>query len=123
MDELWLIDDDAINNLINKRKLKDRGVLKEIVEYTESPVALNHLKETSKKVLILLDINMPVMNGWRFLTELHKLELDEKCTVFLLTSSVDDQDIKESKKYSVVKGFISKPLDAGKCAQIMDALA
>ena len=55
---------------------------------------------------------MPQMNGWEFLDEFKKFPdaVKRKCKIFMLTSSIDPNDIKKSKTYDVVKNFITKPL-------------
>ena len=59
---------------------------------------------------ILLDINMPKMNGLEFLKKLRSDEELRKITVFILTTSNDDSDRKEAYKYNVA-GYILKPVD------------
>jgi CheY-like chemotaxis protein len=114
-----LIDDDPITNLINKRIIENYFGFKTIV-FTNAAEALGQLKqwlmaETNMlPEIIFLDIDMPDMNGWEFLDELHTLPdaLIDKCHIIVLTSSIDFEDIEKSKTYRVVRGFISKPLTA-----------
>ncbi|MDN3670120.1 response regulator [Echinicola jeungdonensis] len=120
-DSIVLIDDDPINNLINKRLISKLEFNSEVEEYLEAENALNAILETSsqKKLLILLDINMPVMNGWDFL----KLYL-EKCqnrkdVIVMLSSSIDFQDRKKSEEYPCVSGFIEKPLTHKKLLEVL----
>lgn len=62
--------------------------------------------------IILLDINMPVFNGWDFLEEFILLpdEHTSRSDIFILTSSIREDDKERSKNYFIVKEFISKPL-------------
>ena len=64
-----LVDDDPINNLINKRLISKTKVSERVEEFLEAEKALEKLNSLAEdeNALILLDINMPVMNGWDFL--------------------------------------------------------
>ncbi|MBK5277531.1 MAG: response regulator, partial [Bacteroidia bacterium] len=63
--------------------------------------------------IILLDINMPVTDGWMFLDSYRKIKttLSKDIVIYVVTSSIDQRDIEHSKQYHEVKGFISKPLE------------
>jgi CheY-like chemotaxis protein len=63
---------------------------------------------------ILLDLNMPVMDGWQFLDEFVLLPIKKEISIFIITSSIDPIDIEMAKKYSVVKDYIMKPITAQK---------
>lgn len=118
---ILLVDDDPITNMINE-KLITRDFDFQVSPYTNASDALDHLKELSSPAtgvipsLVLLDINMPVMDGWEFLEKFSALPqtLFSKCRVFMLTSSIDLDDIEKSKTYAPVRGFISKPLTTAK---------
>jgi CheY-like chemotaxis protein len=76
---------------------------------------LKHTLETAPGTLpdlILLDINMPVMNGWDFLDLYAALEaeLPKKICIVMLSSTVDQADYDRANTYSQVSGFHSKPL-------------
>ncbi|UII30985.1 response regulator [Fulvivirga ulvae] len=110
-----LIDDDPIANMINKELFKIKG--HSVVTYTNPKEALVYLKSiipTSEFIpeIILLDINMPEMDGWEFLDDYRNTSfaLNSNCRLFMLTSSIDPEDKYKSTLYPVVKGFISKPL-------------
>ena len=66
--------------------------------------------------IILLDINMPQMNGWEFLDKFMLLpgNCAKKCRVIMLSSSIDPRDMERCKMYRCVERFISKPLTAEK---------
>jgi CheY-like chemotaxis protein len=69
---------------------------------------------------ILLDINMPIMNGWEFLDEYKRLNLDPlgKSKIYIISSSVFSNDINKARSYPLVKDFISKPLNVEKIKEL-----
>lgn len=119
--QIILIDDDPIINMISQ-KIISLTYNFAIESYTRAHVALRHLADTvqlseqSATIVIFLDINMPDMDGWEFLHEFEQLPAAflNRFTVFILTSSIDHEDIEKSKKYKTVQGFISKPLTEDK---------
>jgi CheY-like chemotaxis protein len=105
--KVLLIDDDPINNLVTKRLLLQIHPQLEIMDFTRADIALTHII-SDKTDLILLDINMPGMNGWEFLTELEKI--GNKTPVIMLSSSIDPNDHCKSIHFKSVRGFLRKPL-------------
>ncbi len=113
-----LIDDDPINNLLNTRLLSKHQSNIRFTEHNEGRSAIEDIKNRKADLpqVILLDINMPVMDGWQFLEEYQHLNYD--IPLFMLTSSIAQEDIKKAKSYKEVKGFITKPLDQDKIRKI-----
>lgn len=116
---IMLIDDSDIDNMVNKHILSKNNVAEKIIVFTTANDALHYFKENGDSTdemiipsVILLDINMPIMNGFGFLVEFekHNTNLLDTMKVVMLTSSVDPNDIRRSKEFSTVKSFISKPL-------------
>lgn len=107
---VWLIDDDLINNVLNERVFRKFRPYVQIRSFTQAQDALMELKDdpTGRPDLILLDINMPGMNGWDFLDELCKENI--QLMVFMLSSSIDPKDFERAKRYEMVKDYIAKPL-------------
>lgn len=120
-DLIVLIDDDPINNLINKRLIVKLNLSPAVIEFLEAEKALSYIESTEeiKKTLILLDINMPVMNGWDFLGHYAKLEDRRQDMIIMLSSSIDHQDRQKSREFKYVRGFIEKPLTREKIAKIL----
>lgn len=75
--------------------------------------------------LILLDINMPVMNGWELLEELKSAphQIRQQCQIYILTSSIAPEDMNLSKTYEFINGYITKPLTSEDLKRIAENLA
>ncbi len=113
---IFLVDDDPINNLINKRLLGKVDISKNILEFQDAEDALVEIERIPKdeQVLILLDINMPVMNGWEFLDKYSTFFPFRKDRIVILSSSIDFLDRQKAKEYEIVSGFLEKPLTLDK---------
>lgn len=117
IDTVCLIDDDPIFVYGTKVILnRNSDFCPNIMVYENGSEALEDLSRmvVSHKNLpevIFLDLNMPVMNGWEFLDEFIKLpEITSKTKIYILSSSLDANDVKKASEYEIVKDFIVKPL-------------
>ena len=112
---LLVIDDDDINIFIIKKIVEKTGYEAKMVAKTNGQLAIDYINElisTGQPLpqLILIDINMPILNGWEFLEAYEKLGIEQTIDMYMLSSSVYENDIEKAKTYKTVKGFISKPL-------------
>ncbi len=117
MSKVFIIDDDPIHQRIAQIMIDKHQIYEEYKSYTEAGKALEFLQENSSVAenlpdVILLDLNMPVVDGWDFLDQFDKLKdsMAKPIRIFIVSSSVDEKDILRSHNYSYVHGFISKPL-------------
>ena len=115
-DLIFLVDDDPINNLINRRLLGKAGIGDHIEEFLGANEALEKIKfvDPTETLLIFLDINMPVLNGWEFLDAYGLNFPERKDTIVILSSSIDFQDRQKAMEYPIVSGFLEKPLSLEK---------
>ncbi|RZM28582.1 MAG: response regulator, partial [Pedobacter sp.] len=98
-----------------------------MVSKTNGQLAIDYLKELQTQQqtlpnLILIDINMPVLNGWEFLEAYEKMNTTQKIDMYMLSSSVYENDIEKAKTYKTVKGFISKPLSINRLIELFDGI-
>ena len=126
--KVLLIDDDDIYRYIARKVLEATGCVDEIDMCSSGADALQFLKENRNNPdalpdIILLDLNMPVMNGWEFLDVYDDLKagLLKNIQVFIVTSSMDETDREYSSFYTCVSGFITKPFVKEKISQIFSA--
>lgn len=117
MSRVFIIDDDPIHQRIAQIMIEKHMLFDECFTYTEAENALLFLKENIKNTntlpeVILLDLNMPVVDGWDFLEAFEKFQqnLSKSIRIFIVTSSVDEKDRLRSQTFPFVMGFISKPL-------------
>ena len=112
--KVLLVDDDEVDYMNVKRAFK-KNKLEHTLEYQVNGLeAINYLKSVEKATdlpqVILLDINMPKMNGHEFLVELRKEEKLKHIVVYVLTTSSQNTDIDKAYQQQV-SGYLVKPLD------------
>lgn len=121
---LFVIDDDKIYHFLFKNLLKQNDIHVRATYFTNGADAIDFIKncrEDDQPDLILLDINMPIMNGWQFLEEYNKLQgiINKECVVYMISSSNNDVDIERSKSFDgVVKDYFLKPI----CKEDLDKI-
>jgi CheY-like chemotaxis protein len=113
-----LVDDDLTINYFHKRLLKiyfDQESIQTCLngkQAIDTLLSLNENLDKDDNVTVLLDLNMPVMNGWEFLAEFHSLktELKFNCSIYIITSSINPEDKKHGVSDFNVANFFNKPL-------------
>ncbi|CAN5529381.1 response regulator [soil metagenome] len=123
---ILIIDDDEPTNFISRILIEDYGCAENIIIKQSSAEALKYLAKCAHSdpvndfnqcpQLILLDINMPAMNGWEFLEQYEKFDktFKDKIVVEMLTTSTNPDDRLKAEKIETVAGFETKPLTTGK---------
>ena len=112
---LMIIDDNSIDQKLYTRLVKRSGLVEDLHCFLMAPDALEFLSQPNRPAIdiILLDINMPRMNGFEFLDEAVSRFGPGfvKAAVIMLTTSISDQDRKRASSYEVVRDYIQKPLE------------
>jgi CheY-like chemotaxis protein len=117
MCKVIVLDDDKIQHFIIKKMLAKNEKFNDTIYTDNGKSVLNFLidhkrEESVLPQLLFIDINMPVMNGWRFLDHLASIYTDLKRPplVYIISSSIDPRDIKRSHKYSFIQSYLIKPI-------------
>lgn len=118
----YLIDDDKLSIKLMSMLISKNNFCEEIISFYNPQTALNELKNNSNNPdrlpdVILLDLNMPVLDGWQFLDEFELITFAKKIIVFIVSSSIDPSDIEMAKNYPIIKDYIIKPLSSEKLKQ------
>ena len=123
LNPILLVEDDNVDVMAVERALKDLKIKNQLVSTANGEEALEYLKNNGNKkpCIILLDLNMPKMNGIEFLKIVKADEVLKKIPVIVLTTSSQQQDIVESFKLSVA-GYIVKSVDYAKFIQAISTI-
>ncbi len=122
---ILLVDDDVTTNFVNQMLLEDMEVAEQILVANNGKEALSLIKSQCANgccpTLVLLDINMPVMNGFEFLEAYEQLDLTNKksLVVVMLTTSLNSKDMERLDSLPN-QGFLNKPLTADMVKQVLE---
>lgn len=126
---LAVIDDDemyvlALKKLLEKVKFSDRTVY-----FENGNIALNYFDKWINQPdlipeLILLDVNMPVTNGWQFIKEFRKLKtrINKKITIYMISNTVNQDEINRARELEEVSDFVCKPVTFITLTQILSRM-
>lgn len=126
---ILLVEDDEVDIMNVKRAFKKYKITNPLFTAGNGVEALQMLRNSAeqspqvpaKRRLVLLDLNMPKMNGLEFLQELRQDEELRRTPVIVLTTSDEDKDRIEAYNLNVA-GYILKPVTFGNFAEVMVAL-
>lgn len=125
-----LVDDSRFDNLVHERLISRSGLCGHLEIFLNGRSALDALSNPpngkpsllEETDLILLDINMPILDGFGFLQRFPELntQLTQKVKVVILTSSMNLEDKKKSSTSPFVVGYLNKPLTEEKLAELAE---
>ncbi|MGS0528194.1 response regulator [Zobellia nedashkovskayae] len=124
---LCIVDDDDIYRFTIIQSAKFSKIEHKTSVFPNGEEAINFIKENHDTPdalpnLILLDIDMPIMDGFQFLKAYREIETDlsKKIAIYMVSSSVSPEDIERAKGYTAVIDYLSKPLKSEKLKAIIE---
>ncbi len=119
---VYVIDDDKIYTYLLSRQIKSIDFCDHTLVFNNGLEAIEHLTPIQDSYaelpdVILLDLNMPVMDGWQFLDEFDNFNLAKKIKVYIVSSSIDDADHKKAAGYDI-SNFYVKPISREQLVEI-----
>ncbi|MDH5610218.1 MAG: response regulator [Cyclobacteriaceae bacterium] len=129
IESILLVDDDEVTNFYNEYLINKMDICNTLHIAENGQIALDKItgqngQEMIKRpIIIFLDINMPVMNGFEFLEAYTKLGDITKgdMVVCMLTTSLHEQDLKMANNFSEIAGYLNKPLGEKDITRIVDS--
>lgn len=122
-----IIDDDAIFRFGTKKMMETTDFCHNFLVYKNGKEAYDDLIPKLKQNadlpdVILLDLNMPIMDGWQLLDELIKIPNSKNIPIYIVSSSVDSRDFEKAKSYELVSNYIVKPFSVSKIKSLLQEL-
>ncbi|OCX52458.1 transcriptional regulator [Mucilaginibacter sp. PPCGB 2223] len=124
-----VIDDDKIYVYGLKKLISIKQLCPNLIEFENGKLAIDFLANPENQAtlpdIIFLDINMPVMDGWDFMDNYVKIkpQLGKKITVYMISSSISNEDIDRAKSISDVSDYLIKPVSPNKLIELFNMAA
>ena len=122
-----IIDDSRLDCFIAEKIIQNSGTYSSVKSYMEATDAYEAIKngnigDDSVTTIIILDIQMPVMNGFQFVDVFEQLpkEIQSKFAIFLFSSSINENDKNRLGNYPSIIRFYSKPISKDTVAHMID---
>jgi len=124
-----VIDDDKIYVYGLKKLISLKQLCPNLLEFENGKLAIDYIADPKNQDalpdIIFLDINMPVMDGWDFMENFVKIksQLGKKITVYMVSSSIDNEDINRAKNISDISDYVVKPVTPARLIELFSLAA
>lgn len=123
MNSILIVEDNEADRFLSEIIIQNSGIVTKIHFAFDGKHALEILSEIEPPDLILLDINMPKMNGHEFLKEYSLNNEREIPVVVMLTSSDQEEDREKANAYKCVRDYMIKPINEEKLKALSELVA
>lgn len=126
--KIAIIDDNIVFRKLTKIAFENVSSKKvEVLLFENGQEAIDFIKSYTRNEeelpkIILLDLNMPVMDGWDFLEEMLpiKKSFNLNLIIYIVSSSSDEEDMSKAQAISDVKGYIIKPISIHRITELVE---
>ncbi|MHB1176773.1 MAG: response regulator [Daejeonella sp.] len=112
-----IIDDSQLDCFIGEKIIQNSGTLSSVRSYCQATEVLEMIKNSDAKAvdaitIVIVDIQMPVMNGFQFVEAFEKLpeEIQSNYAIFMFSSSINDNDKNRMENHPCIRKFYGKPI-------------
>jgi CheY-like chemotaxis protein len=122
-----LVEDDPIHQFLTQQHLKAVDYFDEVVVLDNGKIAYEYVLKLKEQQagwpsLILLDLNMPVWSGWDFLEAIEDIHFEKPLLIYILTSSISEEDKRKAQQYSLGKQYLVKPITREQLEDVIEHL-
>jgi CheY-like chemotaxis protein len=120
-----VIDDSKLDCFIAEKIIRNTGKCESIKSFLQAREALEYISTTTVEehshTIVLVDIQMPVMNGFEFVEAFEKLpqQIVDNYTIYIISSSINENDLSKVHNYTTVKQFLNKPLTSNNLSVLL----
>lgn len=121
-----IIDDSKLDCFIAEKVIRNTGKCETVTSFQKATEALEYIKENASnsgsKTLILVDIQMPLMNGFEFVEAFETLPQEKRDPyfIYMLSSSINENDLNKVRGYSSIKHFLNKPINSNTLTTLLE---
>ena len=120
-----VIDDSKLDCFIAEKIIRNTGKSEQIKSFTQATEALEFIKINPvghPKTIILVDIQMPVMNGFEFVEAFERMpqEIIDNYSIYVLSSSINENDLNRVRYHTSVRQFLNKPLTSNTLSTVLE---
>ncbi len=126
---LCIVDDDSTFQFLTRTVIEESQLVERIKIFSNGKAAIDFLTSTHDQPeelpeIILLDLNMPILDGWGFLEEylLPKPRIGKKILICIVSSSIDPEDVEKARTISEVTDCVLKPVTQEKFINLIKTL-
>jgi CheY-like chemotaxis protein len=120
-----VVDDSKLDCFIAEKIIRNTGKCEKVMSFLQAKDALDYISNTPDDgmthTIVLVDIQMPVMNGFEFVEAFEKLpeSILKNYTIYIISSSINENDLNKVHNYKSVKQFLNKPLTSNNLSLLL----
>jgi CheY-like chemotaxis protein len=121
-----VVDDSKLDCFIAEKIIRNTGMNDSVISFTDAKEALAYIQKPypndSSKTVLIVDIQMPLMNGFEFVEAFEKLpqQIQNNYIIYVLSSSINENDLNKVRSYRSVKHFLNKPLTSNTLSALIE---